>query len=116
MADSLNWCNIEIYAGTYLLELDGVYLLIYFKAIVCSSASSFKAILKVYMPRFWNASHSSEIQDADHDHNPSTTGRFVIRSYKVSSKKTTDDRKYGFNNITTVGNESEEAIVTANWR
>ncbi|KAJ4403786.1 hypothetical protein N0V91_006299 [Didymella pomorum] len=42
MADSLNWCNIEIYA-----------------AIICSSASTFKAIIKTYLPKFWGSSQRS---------------------------------------------------------
>jgi hypothetical protein len=35
-----------------------------------------------------------------------------MKPYKISSKKTTEDRKYGFRDITTIANESEEAIVT----
>ncbi|KAH6644143.1 hypothetical protein C7974DRAFT_15389 [Boeremia exigua] len=96
MADSLNWCNIEIYA-----------------AIICSSASTFKALLKTYLPRFWGSSQRSAPEDADHSYDRSDNGRFSMKPHGTSSStKSHSNRKYGVTDLTNIENESEEAIVT----
>ncbi|KAF9696675.1 hypothetical protein EKO04_005531 [Ascochyta lentis] len=94
MADSLNWCSIEIYV-----------------AIICSSASTFKAILKTYLPKFWNTSQGSIPQNANQGYDRSNNGRFSMKPYGASSNKSESNRKYGVTDLTIIENECEEAIV-----
>ncbi|PVH95164.1 hypothetical protein DM02DRAFT_660418 [Periconia macrospinosa] len=95
MADSLNWCSIEIYA-----------------AIICGSASTFKALLKTYLPKIWGSSDGSNVQ-ARHGYNGFCSGQFVMAPYGGPSlNKSHSNRKYGVGDITEIGNESEEHIVS----
>jgi hypothetical protein len=97
MADSLNWCSIEIYA-----------------AIICSSASTFKAILKTYLPKVWGSygSQGPSASHPRHQYNQSHSGQFVMKPFGAgSSNKSHSNRKYGVSDLTEIGNESEEAIV-----
>jgi hypothetical protein len=68
------------------------------------------------MPRLWGVSHPSGIREADQNCDRSSNAQLSMKPYKISSKKTTEDRKYGFRDITTIANESEEAIMTPNHK
>ncbi|KAF2179061.1 hypothetical protein K469DRAFT_694975 [Zopfia rhizophila CBS 207.26] len=94
MADSLNWCSIEIYA-----------------AIICGSASTFKALLKTYLPRLWGSSRRGGSNTPRHQHNQSGSGQFAMKPYRLSPQKSNTHRKYGISGITTVEYGSQEAIV-----
>ncbi|KAF1949391.1 hypothetical protein CC80DRAFT_598979 [Byssothecium circinans] len=87
MADSLIWCSIEIYAD------------------IC--ASTFKAILKTYLPKVWGSS-----QELSDDPRNDSHGKFVVmKPYGGSSNKSHSNRKYGISDPTEIENDSEEAIV-----
>ncbi|KAI4940270.1 hypothetical protein J4E86_011075 [Alternaria arbusti] len=96
MADSLNWCSIEIYA-----------------AIICSSASTFKVLIKTYLPRVWSSagSHDKASSTLRAQSDRSYSSRFEMKRFGISSNKSNSNRKYGIEGLTDLGNESEEAIV-----
>ncbi|KAF2684220.1 hypothetical protein K458DRAFT_303568 [Lentithecium fluviatile CBS 122367] len=96
MAPSLNWCSIEIYA-----------------AIICSSASTFKALLKTYLPKIWGSygSRGGPSGNPRHQYDQSHSGQFVMKPFGASSNKSQSNRKYGVSDLTEIGNDSEEAIV-----
>ncbi|KAI4638641.1 hypothetical protein J4E93_009942 [Alternaria ventricosa] len=96
MADSLNWCSIEIYA-----------------AIICSSASTFKVLIKTYLPRVWSSagSHDKASGTPRAQSDRSYSSRFELKRFGTSSNKSNSNRKYGIEGLTDLGNESEEAIV-----
>ncbi|CAO2649750.1 Nn.00g010420.m01.CDS01 [Neocucurbitaria sp. VM-36] len=98
MADSLNWCSIEIYA-----------------AIICSSASTFKALLKTYLPRIWGSSGSRGGPSIEprNQYDQSQSGVFVMKPFGTSSDKSISNRKYGISGLTEIDNDSEEAIITS---
>jgi hypothetical protein len=114
MADSLNWCSIEIYAGKVPSRFvrTGFEPNI-FSAIICSSASTFKAILKTYLPKVWG-SYGSQGPSGNprHQYDQSRSGQFVMKPFGASSSnKSNSNRKYGISDLTEIGNDSEEAIV-----
>lgn len=97
MADSLNWCSIEIHV-----------------AIICGCASTFKIVLRTYLPRLWGSSMGSSAETPRHQYNQSHSGQFAMQPYGTNaSKKSTSNRKYGLSDLTTLGNDSEEHIVTS---
>ncbi|KAL1801157.1 hypothetical protein ACET3X_001499 [Alternaria dauci] len=97
MADSLNWCSIEIYA-----------------AIICSTASTFKVLLKTYLPKIWNSAGSHEKSSSSRrraQYDRSHSGQFEMGSLGGICNKSISNRKYGVVGLTEIGNESEEAIM-----
>jgi len=117
MADSLNWCSIEIYAGMTTAQISttrpkNVNTL---SAIICSSASTFKAILKTYLPKVWGSYGSrGASSNPRHQYDQSHSGQFNMKPFGASSSnKSHSNRKYGISDLTEIGNDSEEAIVQA---
>jgi hypothetical protein len=117
MADSLNWCSIEIYAGTQSplhdtqpCEADFASI-----AIICSSASTFKALLRTYLPKIWGSagSRGGPSGEPRHEYDQSHSGQFVMKPFGASSNKSHSNRKYGVSDLTEIGNDSEEAIVNS---
>ncbi|KAH6865399.1 hypothetical protein BKA58DRAFT_430950 [Alternaria rosae] len=96
MADSLNWCSIEIYA-----------------AIICSSASTFKVLIKTYLPKVWSSagSHDKASGTPRAQSDRSHGSKFELKRFGTSSNKSSSNRKYGIEGLTEIENESEEAIV-----
>ncbi|KAI2477510.1 hypothetical protein Ptr902_11135 [Pyrenophora tritici-repentis] len=108
MADSLNWFSVEIYA-----------------AIICSSASTLKILVKTYIPRVWNSSiHASRSRSHSNGrhvfmqsnntstrHKRSGSKEYSTKPCSAGSEKELSERKYGFDGLTEMENESEEAIV-----
>jgi hypothetical protein len=81
-------------------------------AIICSSASTFKAMLKTYLPKFWGSSQRCTPQNANDGYDRSNSGQFAMKPYGASSSnKSESNRKYGVKDLTIIENESEEAIV-----
>jgi hypothetical protein len=82
-------------------------------AIICSSASTFKVLLKSYLPRIWSSagsrSKASGASRAPYDR--SYRGRFEMKPFDALSNKSISNRKYGVEGLTVIGNESEEAIM-----
>ncbi|KAF2642889.1 hypothetical protein P280DRAFT_468190 [Massarina eburnea CBS 473.64] len=89
MADSLNWCSIEIYAG-----------------IIASSAATFNKLVKEYLPKKWSGSYGSS---ATPRHNYQSAEQIKMRSHGTHSS-----RKHGIIGLTE--NDSEEAIVSKGGR
>lgn len=66
------------------------------------------------MPRLWGSSMGSSAETPRHQYNQSHSGQFAMQPYGTSSsKKSTSNRKYGVSDLTTLGNDSEEHIVTS---
>ena len=88
-------------------------------AIICSSASTFKAILKAYIPKLWSSSQPSNPPNVNQGYDRSNDGRFSMKPYGASPlHKSDSNRKYGVTNLTNLTNltviedESEEVMVT----
>lgn len=79
--------------------------------IICSSASTFKALLKTYLPKLWNTSQRSTPQQVQR-YDRSNNRQVSMKPYGASSNKSQGHRKYGVTDLTIIGNESEEAIVS----
>ncbi|RYO17702.1 hypothetical protein AA0121_g5550 [Alternaria tenuissima] len=96
MADSLNWCSIEIYA-----------------AIICSTASTFKVLLKTYLPKIWSSagSHKKSSSGPRALYSRSHSGQFEMKPFRGITNKSISNRKYGVEGLTEIENESEEAIM-----
>ncbi|KAF2020314.1 hypothetical protein BU24DRAFT_419859 [Aaosphaeria arxii CBS 175.79] len=94
MADSLNWCSIEIHV-----------------AIICGCASTFKVMFKTYLPGIWGNTMGGS-GNPRHQYNQSHSGQFALKPFSNSStQKSSSNRKYGVGDLTTVGYGSEENIV-----
>ncbi|KAF9891192.1 hypothetical protein FE257_004756 [Aspergillus nanangensis] len=99
LADSLNWCSIEIYV-----------------AIFCGSGPALSVLLKTYVPRVFGSTYGRH----ESDNNPlssqhqlqgiSNRQRDTWRGYKISSNQKSSRR--GLHDTTLGG--SEEAIVPGN--
>ncbi|KAJ5463678.1 hypothetical protein N7475_008622 [Penicillium sp. IBT 31633x] len=64
LADSLNWCSIEIYV-----------------AICCGSAPSLSVLIKTYAPRFFGSYHGGQrYRSYSHSHGDQALQRIVDRS------------------------------------
>ncbi|KAH9867235.1 hypothetical protein IAQ61_007827 [Plenodomus lingam] len=96
MADSLNWCSIEIYA-----------------AIICNSASTFRAILTTYIPKLWGSSPSrSGYSNYRDPKEQSREDAIALKPSRGLVHKSLSNRMYGITDVTEIGNGSEEAIIT----
>lgn len=84
LADSLNWCSIEIYAGMSP-PLPSRLLPRCLRpaiAIICGSASTFRALLKKYVPRLLGSSARYGTGGMNgHPYNQSSTGDFALKPY-----------------------------------
>lgn len=82
-------------------------------AIICNSASTFKALLKTYLPKIWGSygSRGGPSDNPRHQYNQSHSGQFGMKPFGASSEKSYSNRKYGVIDLTEIGNNSEEAIV-----
>lgn len=100
LADALNWCTIELYI-----------------AIICGSASTFKILIKRYAPSLWgsNRSKGASGDPSSQGYDQSHSGQFSMRNLKPSSKLAGSTSRRGLHDITTtIGHDSEEAIVDPN--
>ncbi|KAK9778499.1 putative Integral membrane protein [Seiridium cardinale] len=92
-ADSLNWCSIEVYF-----------------AIICGSASTFKILVKAYLPKFWGSSWRSTADAQRHQYHQSNNGDFPMKSFPSNKSRPNSDR--GLHVVTITENGSKEAIVS----
>lgn len=78
-------------------------------AIICSSASTFKALLKTYLPKVWGSSQGPS-SNPRLGYDKSQSGQFVMKPFGASSNNSNSNRKYGVSD-TGIGDDSEEAII-----
>lgn len=116
LADSLNWCSIEAYAGMLTLLLDllprvswSAPLTVGHAAIICGSASTFRILIKTYMPRLWDSRYYGSNMKG-HLYNHSSTGDFALKPFGPSrSHHLSRDRPRGLHDMTYADCLSEEA-------
>ena len=87
-------------------------------AIICSTASTFKVLLKTHLPKIWNSAggHEKGSSEPQARYNKSHSGQFEMRPFGGVSNKSISNRKYGVEGLTEIGNESEEAIMRPEGR
>ncbi|KAG9187114.1 hypothetical protein G6011_04985 [Alternaria panax] len=80
---------------------------------IMNSASTFKVLLKTYIPKIWSSAGSRENGSSKSraQYDRSHTGQFEMRPFGGISNKSMSNRKYGVEGLTEIANESEEAII-----
>ena len=82
-------------------------------AIICSTTSTFKVLLKTHLPKMWSSAggHEKGPSKPHARYNESHSGQFEMRPFGGVSNKSISNRKYGIEGLTEIGNESEEAVM-----
>ncbi|KAH8881991.1 hypothetical protein GQ53DRAFT_886317 [Thozetella sp. PMI_491] len=91
-AASLNWCSIEVCA-----------------ALICGSASTFKTLMRAYLPKLWGSKLSNGA--SSHQYDQSHSGDFAMKTFGQQQSRSTRNGKRGLHDLTVNDGSSEEAIV-----
>ena len=112
LADSLNWCSIEIYVGMISHPIPSCVHILSNPAIFCGSAPALSVLIKTYAPRVFGSSYGRYNYESDNTPGNSSgqtpaqrlsgRGKDIWHKAKISGRR-------GLQDTTLTG--SEEAIV-----